>query len=451
MIVNGIFFLLDRVCVRPSCLKTMEPSTKENEQVEEVAREVEPCSKQPVECFTNAEKINHVESSRSLPSDSYACTEVSNCEESSFRTNNGVVRKDPEDMDMINPELCSPVSKDNEVTNNGHSNPEEIAVLVDHTPRMVSGFASSSSGVSSTELHHPKCESVSIPNVEEGGRAENTCVDEVMSLASSTKDSVPDQNGACGRAEMSHEVSAASISTVKEILDETKPVSSEGLPISFVDNLEKNKWEKDFPSSGCCTDNGGIKLTGKNSSSDLKLKPLFSPGFLGKRPRNKSTKRDGKASEECHEVATTGGKMSNNCNGFAKPGFPQQRSGELSNEGKALLNCNNLLPSSSFVGEQPQKNLKEDEMVSIELSDSVIPCEDGNFVFANESTNIIMDAEESTGQNKDCSISNGSICSLDNPLADKSLVMDGVVNEKGAITFSGVTGTKSDDLAEKGQ
>lgn len=429
----------------------MEQSKKENEEMPEVAREVEPCSKQPIECLSSGEMINHVESSRSLPWDSYACTEVSNCEELSCRTGKGIATKDPEDMDMINQELCSPVSKDNEVTNNGHSNQEEIAVLVDHTPRMVPGFASSSSGVSSTELHHPKYESVSIPNVEEGGRAKNTCVDEVMSLASSTKDSVPDQNGACGRAEMSHEVSAAPISTVNEILDETKPVSSVGLPISLAENLENSKSERDFPSSGCCNDNGGINLTGKNSSPDVKLKPLFSPGFLGKRHRNKSTKRDGKALEECHEVPSVG-KMSNNCNGFGQPGFPHQRSGELNNEGKPLLNGNNLLPCTSFVGEQLQENLREDEMVSIELNESVIPCEDGNSLMTNESTNTIMDVEEeSTHRNKDCSISSGSIYYLDNPLADKSLVIDGVVNGRAAITYSGVNGTKWNDLAEQGE
>ncbi|KAJ9702865.1 hypothetical protein PVL29_004559 [Vitis rotundifolia] len=418
---QGAYMLLySRVCVRSSCLKTTEPFKKENEQMVEVAREVEPCSKQPVECFTEAEKSNHVESSRFPPSDSNACSKVSNCEELSFRTNYEIARKDPEDVDMINPELCSPVSRDNEVVNNGHSNPEEIAVLVDHTPRMVSGFASSSE-ISSTEVHYPKCKPVSSPDVEEGGRAKSTCVDEVMSLASSTENSVPTQNGACGRAETSHEVSAAPMSTVKETLDETKPVSSEGLAISFVDNLERNKWGKDLPSSSNSIDHGGGKLTGQNSSSDTKLKPLFSPGFLGKRPRNKSTKRDGKASEECHEVATAG-KVSSNCNGIAKPGFPHQRSGELNNEAKALPNCNNL-PSSSFVGEQPQKSLNEDEMVSIEFSESVIPCdEDGNFVTANESSNNITMgcAEESKGRNKDCSINSGSICSLDNPLAESS-------------------------------
>ncbi|XP_034683402.1 ubiquitin carboxyl-terminal hydrolase 18-like isoform X2 [Vitis riparia] len=448
---QGAYMLLySRVCVRSSCLKTTEPFEKENEQMVEVAREVEPCSKQPVECFTKAEKSNHVERSRFLPSDSNACSKVSNCEELSFRTNYEIVRKDPEDVDMINPELCSPVSRDTEVVNNGHSNPEEIAVLVDHTPRMVSGFASSSE-ISSTEVHYPKCKSVSSSDVEEGGRAKSTCVDEVMSLASSIENSVPTQNGACGRAETSHEVSAAPRSTVKETLDETKPVSSEGLAISFVDNLERNKWGKDLPSSSCCTDHGGGKLTGQNSSSDTKLKPLFSPGFLGKRPRNKSTKRDGKASEECHEVATAG-KVSSNCNGIAKPGFPHQRSGELNNEAQALSNYNNL-PSSSFVGEQPQKSLNEDEMVSIEFSESVIPCEeDGNFVTANESSNNITmgGAEESKGRNKDCSINSGSICSLGNPLAEKLLAIDGEVHERGAITHSGLMGTKSKDLAERG-
>ncbi|KAL6345860.1 hypothetical protein AAG906_017619 [Vitis piasezkii] len=450
-VLSGAYMLLySRVCVRSSCLKTTEPFKKENEQMVEVAQEVEPCSKQPVECFTKAEKSNHVESSRFLPSESNACSKVSNCEELSFRTNYEIVRKDSEDVDMINPELCSPVSRDNEVVDNGHSNPEEIAVLVDHTPRMVSGFASSSE-ISSTEVHYPKCKSVSSSDVEEGGRAKSTCVDEVMSLASSTENSVPFQNGACGRAETSHEVSAAPRSTVKETLDETKPVSSEGLAISFVDNLERNKWGKDLPSSSCCTDHGGGKLTGQNSSSDTKLKPLFSPGFLGKRPRNKSTKRDGKASEECHEVATAG-KVSSNCNGIAKPGFPHQRSGELNNEAQALSNYNNL-PSSSFVGEQPQKSLIEDEMVSIEFSESVIPCEeDGNFVTANESSNNITmgGAEESKGRNKDCSINSGSICSLDNPLAEKLLAIDGEVHERGAITHSGVMGTKSKDLAERG-
>ncbi|RVW84248.1 hypothetical protein CK203_045306 [Vitis vinifera] len=354
----------------------------------EVAQEVEPCSKQPVECFTKAEKSNHVESSRFLPSESNACSKVSNCEELSFRTNYEILST----MDIL-------ILK-------------KLLSLVDHTPRMFSGFASTSE-ISSTEVHYPKCKSVSSSDVEEGGRAKSTCVDEVMSLASSTENSVPTQNGACGRAETSHEVSAAPRSTVKGTLDETKPVSSEGLAISFVDNLERNKWGKDLPSSSCCTDHGGGKLTGQNSSSDTKLKPLFSPGFLGKRPRNKSTKRDGKASEECHEVATAG----------------------------------------KFVGEQPQKSLNEDEMVSIEFSESVIPCEeDGNFVTANESSNNITmgGAEESKGRNKDCSINSGSICSLDNALAEKLLAIDGEVHERGAITHSGVMGTKSKDLAERG-
>lgn len=432
-----IFHLFDRVCVRPSCLKTIESSTIQNDQMAGVAQGLEPCSKQPVQCLIAAERSNLVDSPMSAPFDSNTCLKVSDCEEeSSVTANNGIVRKDPEDVDMICPELCSSVSNDSEVVSNGHSNPEEMDAVVNHTPRMVSGFASLSE-MSPTEVQSPKCRSAFSPDVQEGGRAKSTCADEVMSLASSTKNYVPMQNGACGRAETPDEVSVAPMSTIKETLDETTPVSSEDLAIAHMENLEKNKSKNDLPSSRYCADNDRAKLTGQNSSSDTKLKPLFSPGFLGKRSRNKST-------------ITTAVNVSSSCNGFSKAGLPYQISGELKNEAKALSNCSDF-PSSSFVGNQPEKSPNEDEMVSTEFNESVIPChEDSNFITTNGSCNnsTMGDAEEIKGKSRDCSINNGLIYSMGNPSADKLLAIDGGVHERDAITYSGVTGTKSKNLAE---
>ncbi|KAK9274043.1 hypothetical protein L1049_018857 [Liquidambar formosana] len=453
---QGAYMLLySRVCARPSCQKSIEPLKTEQQQVEDVALDVEPCPKQPVECVPGF-----------LPSDRNPHLKVSDHEgELSIRTNSEALREDLEDVDMVDPELSPLVLKEIKLDGNGQSNAEEIVPPVENGHRPVSGFSSCSSETS--ESCNLKCELPSNSDIEDGNSTNRSCAREVV--LNSTESSLPTQNGVSEKAETSHEVPVASVKSVEETPDETNPVNPKLLPISCPEKLEELKSGKGLPRSSCI-DGAAGKLAGGYSSPGAKLKPLFTPGFLGKRPRNKSMMRNGNGPVESGESSSTC-KVDSNCNGFVKPGFLNQKGGKIRDQAKACLDCNgsssassvhdqakahldcNGSSSASSVHEQPEKCPNEVEMVNAEFSGSVNICNgDANSVIADENASdiIISDAEENmfSGQSKDCFIENGSACSLDMPLAEKSLAIDGEVPKFGVTVQSGEIGTNSGRLAE---
>ncbi|KAF5956641.1 hypothetical protein HYC85_003866 [Camellia sinensis] len=294
-----LFAVAFRVCVRLSCLKPIESLTKGNQQT---VQEGEPHAKQSVEFLTTAESINGICTSGSLSSDSDSQEKASTCEKE--RTNSEDVR---EDIEMVDSESSSSVPQDIEVHGNGYSHAiEETASPVVHANRLVSAVGSSLSEMVKPEAYSQNSES-DFPHsaVDENtaersslrmteyrmrsaerlteSSSESTTAERLTESSSESAQLI--QNGVCEEGKFSHDAPVGNLSS-GELLDEISPVDCNG---------EQAKMEtgKGLPLSSSTKDATG-KLDRRNSSEG-KLKPLFSPGFLRKHSGNNSPKRGGKA------------------------------------------------------------------------------------------------------------------------------------------------------------
>ncbi|XP_059645667.1 ubiquitin carboxyl-terminal hydrolase 18-like [Cornus florida] len=346
---QGAYMLLySRFCARPSCLNPIEPSREKDHQIVKMAQELEPCPEHSVECFSTRDSNCRVGISASLPYDASSQENVSSCEEESSS-----VYDLKEDLDMVDCGSSPTVKKGTEFYGNQHSGAAEETASVGHAHRVVSGVVSSLTETHTPEAYFRSRESPSPDSgLEDEFGAENSRGNEFVSMNSSTQGSLPPQNGVCEKGEASHDASVAGLSSREIILDKTNLVNSKG-------KQEKVVSGKGLSSSGTIED-----VVGKGT----KLKPLFSPGFLGKRPRCNFTKKDAKVPLKIGELASACNLSSGN-NASGEPGFPHQNGGKMKDVEKPLSNLNSSSSPSSFE-EQDGKLLNEDEIVHGKSSES---------------------------------------------------------------------------------
>jgi hypothetical protein len=121
---------MSRICARPSCLRTGEPSGKEQQQQMMQVKVAAPCPKEQVECFTTAESETHI-NGFSVPSDSSRCPKISSCEEESSTGINPVAPEEEclEDMDVVSVKSSSSVSKEVSICETESSSGSSIEAL----------------------------------------------------------------------------------------------------------------------------------------------------------------------------------------------------------------------------------------------------------------------------------------------------------------------------------
>lgn len=183
-------------------------------------------------------------------------------------------------MDLDDAESGSLRSKHKEVDGDPNFNMEEIASPINHDhwvdPGSVPLEKISSSGAENLTGELP-----SLSNANQGCQLEKG-----VSLYSSTKKFVPNQDPTLGNGKISHN---APIVTASSSENET-PVKK--VPFS---SLKKDKSGEILPMAGMGVEDK-VKSFGEiNASSGVKLKPIFSPGFLSRHPRNGLVKRNGNA------------------------------------------------------------------------------------------------------------------------------------------------------------
>ncbi|KAL6985113.1 ubiquitinyl hydrolase 1 [Sarracenia purpurea var. burkii] len=315
---QGAYMLLySRVCARSSCLKSFESLGKERQTVK-VFQEEEPSPKQSVECFTTEKSItNGICTSSSSSSISSSQATLSTCERDLSAISH--CEDDREDIEMVNSESSSSISRNIEVHSNGYSDAtEESAAPVVHANRLVSGAVSSQSLTLMSEDYSLNSESASRPSpnfdVDDKNRAERNGSKNLPDYSnekslpsvgtkrlgySSGESCLPMQNGVYEKGKMSHDVSLGCLSSA-ELLDKTNPVDSK---------CEHEKMEIG-------------ELAGRKSSGG-KLKPLFPPGFLGKRPGNKSMKREDGEEASSEKGEFTSYNVIKSVSGFPKSDFLQ--------------------------------------------------------------------------------------------------------------------------------
>ncbi|XP_057958289.1 ubiquitin carboxyl-terminal hydrolase 18 [Malania oleifera] len=397
---QGAYMLLySRVCARSSCLNTIGSFTSEN-QITEVAQEVEPHSKQLAECFTTSEPSRNCSFSVLVPSNSSIHVKVPSCE-----VNSEAQEKNPGAVDVINSSSGLIVSKDTEMDANGNCNAEDIAV-VDQAHRLSNLASSSKTSCAEDqnlmlELHTNFGES----SAREGA----SCIATQIPL--------------CEDGEMSCDVPVAALSSAEKPVLEADPLSSKGLPLLAVENLEQVKCGAVLPTSDISIKDAGGKFDGESSFSGVKLKPLFSRGFLEKRHEHKSARRD------CHapgENGDLGSKLNTSCNGFAKPAFNHQ----IMDQAVAYSDCNGF-SSRTYTMEQPDKSVNKDDDVS------------GDFVESIDLRNGNANASTSHGQlSEDYLSHSGSPGSVVMPVAQQSLIGHGCDCEMGSPAPSQRSGRK---------
>ncbi|CAK9150346.1 unnamed protein product [Ilex paraguariensis] len=283
---QGAYMLLySRVCPRPSCLYPSEP-LKEEQGMVKIVQEGEHFRKQPVECFSAAEVTDTARVSASLSSDGSSVLKVSNCKDESTSIISPEYIK--EDLDTMDIGPSSSVSKD---VGNGCCNAvKEIASPVKHAHRLVSGVTSLDDSYS-TEANILQHKPLSrMLDAENGNGSSKNSAKHCVEMDSLTAFSVSTQKNVCENGETPHKNSVAAL-TPDDVRHEENCVNSRAKP-------EKVESGKDVQSSSGSEDSAG-KLDGSNTRA--KLKPLFPPGFLGKRTRGKYIKRDGKVLAEFSE------------------------------------------------------------------------------------------------------------------------------------------------------
>lgn len=448
---QGAYMLLySRVCARPSCLMdSIEASNTGEQLVVNTALDLTPSTKHSVDCVATAEPTYPISVAGILPTASIPIVEVSHHKEISLGSDSETPIQDPEDDEMVDPCSSSSVFKEIEVYGNGQSNTKKNAcpAPAGGSLAQVSGIVSCSSETSLAEARNMKCEfPFSTLDIDLGNGVNSDCVREVVSL-NPVEIPVPTQNGVCEKPKASHSPVATS-SAVEESLNEVNPLRSNSMPISCPKKLEKDKSADGLQSSSFIY-NGAGKSVGGNSSTGVKLKPVFASGFLGKRPRNKSMKRDGNSSLESGKLEIAC-RVDSTCNGALKPDFLNQKGEETQDQAKAHVCCNGF-SSVSLVQEQLGNEV---EMIDINITESRnISDGDANSAIADENISDIMmnDAEEKRtlcGQIDKYLVGNGFPRSLDIPLAENSVAIDGEVHELSTTVHSGISGTASQRLDE---
>ncbi|KAK6927706.1 Peptidase C19, ubiquitin carboxyl-terminal hydrolase [Dillenia turbinata] len=320
---QGAYMLLyRRFSARTSCLR---PSKEDEKEVAEAAKEAQPASK-PVEPFSNSGSI----ASENDPSPNDSGPEK--CP--SLVIDPEYKRDGPEDMDVDYPISTSSISK--EVDGNG-CHDFQGSTSAEHANGFISHHVSSSK----------QC----------FNKSSNVQVD-----LQSADFSVGDGSGSTSN----HPTEAVSmVSSAENCMCLGKSVSGDGIACpaipddsSCLDDLDKLENGNVLPMPSCSRSSVGNIARGEASSS-TKLKPLFSPGFLEKHPRNNSVKREVKSLVlTCESVSTCGATA--NDHGLGNPKLPRH---EIKDEGISLMDCNCVVPSIHFVGELdncPKKDGKID-------------------------------------------------------------------------------------------
>ncbi|XP_052210147.1 ubiquitin carboxyl-terminal hydrolase 18-like isoform X2 [Diospyros lotus] len=343
VLLQGAYMLMySRVCARPSCLKAVESLGKDQQTVK-IVQGGGHYAKDSVECSTMAGPIDSICMSGSLAPDSNSHSRVYSSEmKSPSFTNSEYVE---EDMEILGPESSSSVPEDVEVHGNGYLNAtEETASPVVDVDRLVSGDGSSLS-----ERFEPEAYSLNYKlassNYGVGGknRAANGAKE---TTSSSSRSSLPKENGVCLGVETSHDGSVSGLSLDGD-LNEDNPVDSK-------DHQEKMENKKGLPSASSVKDAEG-KLAGRNSSG-TKPKPLFPPGFLGRRSSNKSMKRGVRIMSEVGDFVSCNHMKGDG--GFQEPGCHHENGARTQEVVNPHLEGNTSLPFTS--GEEVGNCLDKD-------------------------------------------------------------------------------------------
>ncbi|KAK6912453.1 Peptidase C19, ubiquitin carboxyl-terminal hydrolase [Dillenia turbinata] len=317
---QGAYMLLyRRGSARTSCLR---PSKEDEQKVAEAVKEAQPAST-PVEIFSNSGSMD----SESDPSPKDSGPEKS----SSLVIDPEHKREGPEDMDVDDPVSTLSISK--EVNGNGYHDLQE-STPAEHA----NGFVSHH--VSSSKLCFNKSSNVQVDSlsadfiIEDGSGSTSSCATGAVPMVSSTENTMSLQNG----------------------------VSGDDVVSPAMDDLDKLENGKVSPMPSCSRNSVGNIAKGE-ASSRTKLKPLFSPGFLEKRPRNKSVKREVKSLVQTYEYVSTCAATAND-RGLGKlPGH------EVKDEGISLMDSNDVVPSLHVLGE-PDSCPNKDEKIDIHELDS---------------------------------------------------------------------------------
>lgn len=270
---QGAYMLLyNRICARPTCLKTIEPpSETEKHQATNGDLEVDPSQKQPVECTATATATDELTNPIQIVSDGTRETNVSDGEED---------RADSEDVKMDDCESTLLVSKDI-VVNGGNGDVKDIVV-------------NGSNGDVDMVDCEPSCSGPKELIVCSNGGPASCSTQENGNYICAT------QNGFNGTLEMCNDAATALMS-IEETSDGTNLVKSEAKP-STNGKLVQEKSSSSKPlfypgflnsdklevrsEKNCSGSPDPVKLESRTKKScPGKSESLFRPGFLDKRPR----------------------------------------------------------------------------------------------------------------------------------------------------------------------
>lgn len=331
----------------------MEPARKHEEKLE-VAQVVLHCAKQTVE-NSAAESINITAvSSQTGPllSDTISQAIISGCEEELSS-----ITDVKEDLNMVNLEVSSSVSNDVDGQGSGCSNAAEVSVSDLESPH---GPVFEASTSTITEPYVLEAEPpIPVFNVESKNGDNGSSVNERVIIDSQVSSTGPSKNGVCENGKAFHDGSIA-ISSTGQVLDEAYPFSSSG-------NAEKVESGKSLPSS-LGTDDAAGKKDGREFSGSTS-KPLFPPGFLGKRPREKNSDLEAKTAAEIGELASACN-LNYQSNGFTKRDLSHSNEGDIGDQEPHF--------PSDFREKQTVNSKDEDPMVASQSSESDNPYDGGS-------------------------------------------------------------------------
>ncbi|KAK4486243.1 hypothetical protein RD792_008913 [Penstemon davidsonii] len=323
---QGAYMLLySRICVRPTCLLPVE-SLRKNENGKLKIQEVDPSLNQPSECISDSGFLNsHVDPGQTSSS---ICSglKVNSEEESSSISD---AEDETEGIKLVSSEPILPSVKVGELQNgDGLSTaPKEEISPVKHTNHPNPENSEAASFISVVENTCLGSQIVANEGVfrnlaeeslaaddgtfEEGNNTCDVCPlavtnGGVLDLVNDANSKSIPKNAKCENSSPSPD---ADNCTFKEgnntcdvsplavtnggVLDEVSDVNSTSMP--------KNANENCSPSPSDIQDAAARKSNGESSAS--KLKPLFAPGFLDKRPRKKSIVPGDKVYVEFSEVS----------------------------------------------------------------------------------------------------------------------------------------------------
>lgn len=324
---QGAYMLLySRVCARQSCLNFIEEPSRKEQKLLEVSQEVLPYPNQPAECFPAVESVEPAGLSGSLQSNISPQEKVSG-----FGDQLSSVALDVRDLDMVDLDASTSASMDIEAHGDGCFDAREVTSSVEHANKLVTG-ANSLTNIS-TGASFLKCESpFGVSHLENGNGAA-----ECVSVNSLIEGNVATHNHVSEKVERSCDISLSTSSVGEEV---GKVVSEKHVG----------------------------KLDGTNSSG-AKLKPIFAPGFVEKRPRNRYAKRDGNTHAELGEIVSSDN-PNDQSDGFLKPGFLCHHNGRPI-KGEEKPNLKYIAPTSTPKGEEALNVVEMVANESLDLSNGI--------------------------------------------------------------------------------